>query len=400
MKVVIVGCGFPQLGLIRRARALGLEVLGVDANPNAIGVKDCSDFFEISTTEEEDITALCRKMRVKAITTTGSERALTTVAAVAEELDLPFYADVATVRRAQEKDAMREAYAKGGVKIPPFVSTSKMADATRFANAVGYPVVVKPTHGWGQRGVAKVERHGDLASHFEDALVASRNAGGTEVVIEGFLRGGEYSVNGWIEDGALVSHCVTERVRVPGNKPLGVMLAEVYASGLSPEDEAIVVDEARRGAKALGLARGPCYSQVAFDSARRAARLFETAARCGGGFDADVTKLASGVDFYTRLLGIATRNLVWERAGRETPAHGGALVKFIVGKPGKVTHVSTPPLEDGLVAAEVFVRPGDTVHPLTDGSKRVGAVLCHGSTRAEAEARADAAIAKIELVTA
>ena len=162
-----------------------------------------------------------------------------------------------------------------------------------------------------------------------------------------------------------------------------------------------MVEEARRGAKALGLTRGPCYSQVAFDPARRVARLFESAARCGGGFDADVTKLASGVDLYTRILGIATKNLAWERAGKEADAvaHGGALVKFLIGKPGVVSRVSKPALGNGLVAAEVFVHAGDTVYPLTDGAKRAGCVLAYGTTRAEAEARADAALAEIELVT-
>ena len=50
----------------------------------------------------------------------------------------------------------------------------------------------------------------------------------------------------------------------------------------------------------------------------------------------------------------------------------GALVKFLIGKPGHVTRVKTPRLGDGLVAAEVFVHAGDTVHALTDGAKRAG----------------------------
>ena len=67
------------------------------------------------------------------------------------------------------------------------------------------------------------------------------------MVVEAFLEGREYSVNGWIEDGRLVSYCVTERITVPGRRPLGVMIAEVYPSGLAQADEAIVVAGARRG---------------------------------------------------------------------------------------------------------------------------------------------------------
>src|SRR6185436_375061 len=110
--------------------------------------------------------------------------------------------------------------------------------------------------GWGQRGVARVDRGEELREAFEGAMAQSTSAGLAIVVVESWLEGGEYSVNGWIENGSLVNYCVTERLTVPGKKPLGVMLAEVYPSGLSPADEARVVDEARRGAKALGHLRG------------------------------------------------------------------------------------------------------------------------------------------------
>src|SRR5262249_2635072 len=153
---------------------------------------------------------------------------------------------------------------------------------------------VKPSRGWGQRGVARVDDESELPAAFDGALAQSRSAGLDVVVIETWLEGGEYSVNGWIENGALVSHCVTERLTVPGKRPLGVMIAEVYDSRLSAADEARVVEEARRGARALGHTRGPCYSQVVLGP--EGCFLFETAARMGGGFDADVTKLASGVD--------------------------------------------------------------------------------------------------------
>jgi biotin carboxylase len=205
-------------------------------------------------------------------------------------------------------------------------------------------------------------------------------------------------VNGWIEDGRLASYCVTERLTLPGRRPLGIMLAEVYPSGLSPEDEARVVDEARRGAVALGHTRGPCYSQVALGP--RGCFLFETAARLGGGFDGDVTRLASGVDLYDRLLGVAVGDPALEKQGVVAPAHGGAIAKFLVGRPGVVRAVhglgearAMPGIDD----AEIFVPVGGRVHPLTDSAKRAGYVLAHGASRDQATARADAALARITI---
>nr|MCU0684165.1 glycosyltransferase family 2 protein [Polyangiaceae bacterium] len=103
--IAVVGCGFPQLGLLRAARALDLEVVGLDLNPRAVGVPLASRFMEASTGDPDAIAAAVRGAGCTALTTTGSELALTTAAAVAARLGLPFYADPETVRRCQEKDA-------------------------------------------------------------------------------------------------------------------------------------------------------------------------------------------------------------------------------------------------------------------------------------------------------
>jgi len=253
--------------------------------------------------------------------------------------------------------------------------------------------------------VARVERDAELDAAFAAARSHSASVGLPLVVVEQWIDGREFSVNAWIADnpragGGFASYCVTERITMPGNSPLGVMIAEVYPSGLSPRDEARVVEEARRGAAALGHTRGPCYSQVALGP--NGCFLFETAARLGGGFDADVTRLASGVDLYRRVLGVALNDRALERQGALTRVHASAVAKFLVARPGKVSAIAG--LEDartlaGVEDAQCFVPVGGRVLPLTDSAKRAAYVLVHGATRGEAMARADAALARISFDT-
>ena len=398
--VVVVGCGFPQLSLVRAAKRRGLRVIGADFNPRAIAVPLCDEFHEVSTSDVEGLSALVGRVRADAVTTTGSEVSLKATAQVAAQLRLPFYADPETVRRCQDKDAMRSAYAARGLAVPGFARCRTLDEARALAGSIGFPLVVKPARGWGQRGVARVEDDGELARAFEEARAHSASAGLPLVIVEAWIDGREYSVNGWIEDGRLASYCVTERITVPGKRPLGVMVAEVYPSGLAADAEARVVEEARRGAAALGHVRGPCYSQVALGA--RGCFLFETAARLGGGFDADVTRLASGVDLYDRVLGVALGDATLERQGAVSPAYGGAIAKFLVARPGHVSAVGgldEARAVSGVDDAEVFVPVGGRVLPLTDSAKRAAYVLAHGATRAEATSRADAALARIRIET-
>ena len=399
-RILVVGCGFPQLSLLRAGRRRGLGVVGADANPAAVGTALCDEFHVVSTHDVDGLCDLAVRARAGAVTTTGSEVALKATAEVATRLGLLFYADPETVRRCQDKDAMRACYAAAGLEVPRFASCVTLEQARAFARSRPFPLVVKPSRGWGQRGVARVDDAADLGVAFEEARAHSAGAGLPLVVVEEWVEGQEYSVNGWIEDGTLASYCVTERLTVPGRRPLGVMIAEVYPSGLSPGEEARVVEEARRGAAALGHRRGPCYSQVVLGA--RGCFLLETAARLGGGFDADVARLASGVDLNDRVIGVALGDGALERQGATSAAHGGAIAKFLVARPGKVRAVRG--LDDaraveGIEDAQVFVPEGSRVQPLTDSAKRAGYVLARGANRDQATGRADAALARIHVDT-
>jgi biotin carboxylase len=396
-KVLIVGCGFPQLGLLRAARALGLEVAGVDANRSAIGVKVCQEFHEASTHDVEAIVRVARSTQAQGITTCGSELALASTVRAAEVLGMPFYGDVATVDRCQAKDLMREAYHVGGAPIPAFASATSFAEVEAFVEAQGLPVILKPSRGWGQRGVSKVETFSELTTSYQRAREASSTG---IVLVEEFVDGIELSVNAYTRNGETTVCSVTERVITQYPDPPGITFAEWYPSGVDRAGEEQAMVAALAGIRALGIRRGPTYTQLRLGS--KGARLVETAYRLGGGLDPDVALLASGVSLFRKILGVALDKPEWESAGPEQERHGGAIGKFLIGKPGRVTRIGG--LEEarvmpGVVAAEVYVEVGGTVHPLTDGSKRIGHALAHGRDRSEAHDRAARALAAIRVET-
>jgi hypothetical protein len=49
--IVVVGCGFPQLGLLRAFRARGIVTVGLDQSATAVGVPLASSFLPVSTAE-------------------------------------------------------------------------------------------------------------------------------------------------------------------------------------------------------------------------------------------------------------------------------------------------------------------------------------------------------------
>jgi biotin carboxylase len=375
----------------------------------------------VSTADASAIAEVCRSTHAHGIVTAGSERALTSAARAAVLAKLPFYADEETVRRAQEKDAMRAAFAAAGLRCPAFARCASLADVERFVGEYGFAVVVKPGRGWGQRGVTRVDERSQLETAVRTALAACADALSTGprtgtatgaattapqeapwVVVESCIEGREYSANGWVVDAEAQTLCITERRVFPGRAPLGVMEAEVFPSGLPAATEQRIRQEVARAARAVGLRRGPCYVQLAIDRTGEP-WVFEIAARLGGGFDADVTLLATGVDLYQRLLGVALGHAAWEHAGVTGPVHRAALVRFIPPAAGTVEQVqglAEVRAVPGVVAADTFVSRGSVLGSLTDASKRAAYILCVGESRDAAWATSEKARSLLHIHTA
>ncbi|MBN2192227.1 MAG: ATP-grasp domain-containing protein [Polyangiaceae bacterium] len=400
-RILIVGCGFPQLGLLRFCRAEGLFVIGLDANPRAVGASLCDAFVEASTTDDTAIARAVRDHGATGLTTGGSDHAVIPTARAAEMVELPFYTASHRVAAAVHKDDMRALFAQAGAPSPAHRIVANEAEAAAFVAEHGLPAVVKPARGWGQRGVRVVVQADELQPAIADALeAAGRSMAAPRVVLEQFIEGREFSVDAYTRKSVTEVLAVTERIITHYPDPPGITFAEVHPPELPDRERAAVEAAAMAGLDAIGYPRGPSYTQIR--SGPRGAFIVETALRLGGGLDPDVTFLASGVSLYRRIVGVALGRADWEGAGPEAPAHGGATGRFIVGRPGRVRAVrglDTARSLPGVVDAQVYVEPGGIVHPLTDGAKRAGHVLAFGTTREEAEARAAAAMARIEIDT-
>ena len=116
---MILGAGVLQRPGIRKAKEMGLEVIAVDMNPNAIGFSDADISLVISTIDIPAVLKAAREYQIDGIMTLASDMPMRTVARVAQELGLPSISEDAAFK-ATDKQAMRQALAAHGVPIPVF----------------------------------------------------------------------------------------------------------------------------------------------------------------------------------------------------------------------------------------------------------------------------------------
>ena len=396
--ILFVGAGRHQRPSIERARELGHRVVGVDRNAHALGLKEADVGEVVDFRDVDGVTEVARRHSVEGVLTVSADRAVPVVAAVAERLGLPGIG-TGTAHLMTNKIAMRRRLAEAGVPQPRFAAVRNLHEGRAGLETVGLPAVLKPSDSGGQRGVFRLDTPDDLELHLYAALAESATE---EAIVESFHEGLE--LNGLViaRGGSVELLTLSDRLRPPGIG-FGVGWIHVYPSTLYGHTLEQAEAAAVRAVRALGLRDGIAFPQVLVSEPGEA-RIIEVAARIPGGQMADLAWYATGVD----LLEVAVRQAL----GEEVPDEAGRprfqqplAIRFLTASPGplptgKVRSVGS--LErvlafPGVVQADVFLTPGETIRPVRLDGDRRGYVIAKGDTNLQALERAEAAASLLDV---
>ena len=384
-RLLVLGAGPAQLGLLAAARARELHVIALDREPSAPGFRYADRRAIVSTEDESSIERLAGAERVDGLIAPGIDWPVAIAARVAERLGLPHPISPETAMLSTSKLRQRERFAEAGVPQPQYVVCSGAAEAAEAAQRIGFPCVVKAPDRQGQRGLTLVGSAGEVEEAVRTALDASRSA---TLLVEELVPGREVTVNAFSVGGHFSPLTVTDRLTAP-LPAFGVALTHVWPSELEPAEIGAAVEAASSAARAVGIENGPSYTQVLVGP--DGPRVGELAARLGGGHDAELCRVALGVDLNGEALSAALGEEVPATALSPVAKVGGACVRFLVAPPGElreVTGVEEAFALEGIRGIRIYRRPGHRFGGLRRGADRAGAVLAVGDSRDEALERA------------
>ena len=381
-RLLVLGGGPAQLGLLEAAQAAGVWTAVADRDPRAPGFAFADRRCIVSTEDESAIERLAAALDLDGIIAPGTDWPVAVAARVAAKLNLPHPIDPATGILATNKLRQREAFAAAGVPQPPWETVTD-GDVT-----LPVPCVVKAPDRQGQKGLSLVRDASELAPAIAKARAESRNG---VALVEGLVDGPEVTVIGYSRDGVYTALAVTDRI-VADPPAFGVALAHVWPSQHGGGAAAV----AQRGVEALGITNGPTYAQLRIGA--DGPKIVEIAARLGGGHDGELVFAATGVDLNALALAAAFGDGPEPAISGE--GAGGAVTRFLVPPEGTLESVSVPEDLQGVAQVRLYRTPGHRFGPFRYGSDRAGAVLAVGGTRAEALERAEIAADRIRFVTA
>jgi biotin carboxylase len=366
--------------------------MAVDREPSAPGFRYADRRAIVSTEDESGIERLAAAERIEGLIAPGIDWPVAIAARVAERLALPHPISPETATLSTSKLRQRERFADAGVPQPAYEVCSGAREAAAAAKRIGFPCVVKAPDRQGQRGLTLVGSSDEVEDAVRIALDASRSA---TLLVEELVPGREVTVNAFSVDGHFHPLTVTDRLTA-ALPAFGVALTHVWPSELEPAQIGSAVEAASAAAAAVGIENGPSYTQILVGP--DGARVGELAARLGGGHDAELCRVALGVDLNGAALSAALGEEVPPASVSPVAKVGGACVRFLVAPPGElreVTGVQEAFALDGVRGIRIYRRPGHRFGELRRGADRAGAVLAVGDSRQEALEHAGRAEAMI-----
>jgi biotin carboxylase len=389
----VLGGGPWQVPTVRLAKALGYRVLVTDIYADRPAYALADDHEVVDITNRAATLEVARRHRVDGILCDTTDVGVPTAAFVAQALGLPGMG-YETALNFTDKSRMRDLTKGAGLAVPAYRLVADASGARTAADALGYPVVVKPVDNQSGRGVSRVADRSGVEAAYALARSFSRSGG---VLVEQCAQGCEIIVDGFVVDGAARVLGIADKSPYADTPTIASRI--LYPGPLSPADTARIGAAAGRALAALGLKNGVFHAEFFLDG--EAVTPIDVAARGGGCMIyTHVVPHVSGVDANRAMIRLAMGEAI-EVAPLATPR--AADIEFLRMPPGRLCEIrgaAEAAAVPGVAAVHFNVAAGDVVGPLGHKDHRPGYVVALADTAAQAVAAALQAKATIGVVMA
>jgi len=324
------------------------------------------------------------------------DHGLELAALLREKLGLPGNPPQA-VRATRDKLAFRQLLDSNGFNCPHFQAAWSETDPTALASSLHYPVVVKARRLCASRGVVRA----DDAASFVGAVTqvrriqasADREAAQLGLIVEEFIPGTEYALEGLLESGGLRVLALFDKPD-PLDGPYFEETIYVTPSRLPAHKQTAIARDVERACAVAGLASGPVHAEVRVND--QGIWLLEVAARSIGGLCGRMLIHRLGMPLEELILRDALGMPI------APPANDEAAGVMMIPIPGRGIFLRANGLEaaravPGVHDIRITAQTGQLVAPPPEGSGYLGFIFSHAAEPQAAEAALRAAHAKLDL---
>lgn len=377
-KLMILGASILQLPAIEQAKKMGVQVIAVDMNPEAIGFKvDGITKEVISTIDIPAILEAARRHKIDGIMTLATDMPMQAVAVVAKELNLVGISSDTAIK-ATNKAAMREALKEAGVPVPLFYRVSskqEYLDAVESVRKSGYKCIIKPADNSGSRGIDLLENFNaeTVERAFEYSKQSSRSG---DLMVEEYMEGPEVSVETLSVNGEC--HVIQITDKLTTGAPYFVEMGHSQPSRHSQEIKRRIEEVAIAANRAIGIENGPSHTEIKVT--KDGPKVVELGARLGGdNITTYLVPLSTGVNMVECCIKIA----LGEKPDLSKKQEKASAIRYFDIEYGKIKNISG--IEDAKAVPgvkQIFVVHGigDTMNGIKSSGDRAGFIIAQSDS--------------------
>lgn len=379
-KLMILGASILQLPAIVKAKEMGLEVIAVDMNPEAVGFNVPGVIKEvISTIDTPSILKAAKRHQINGIITLASDMPMQSVAVVSHEMGLVGISED-TALNATNKAFMRDALKEKGVPVPLYYRVrgiDEFKTAIKNIHESGYKCIVKPADNSGSRGVDLLTESSNLDEAFKYTIEYSR---GGEIVVEEYMEGPEVSVETLAVNGEVSVIQITDKMTT--GAPYFVEMGHNQPSLLSKEIKKQIEQVAIAANKAIGIENGPSHTEIKVTN--DGPKIVELGARLGGDcITTHLVPLSTGINMVENSILIA----LGEKPDLRPKWNKGSAIRYLSNSKGIIKDISGIDLAEkspNIVQVSIVHGVGVYVDEIKSSVDRIGFVIAQAENASDA----------------
>jgi hypothetical protein len=316
------------------------------------------------------------------------DRATTIAAQAARWLGLPGH-PLDAVTAARDKRLTRQRLGAAALPVPWFVAIDHDADPERCAAGMPFPIVVKPLTLSGSRGVIRANTPSEFVAAFGRVqrllrsadVRAMRDRAANVILVESFIEGREYAVEGLLHHGRWHTLAVFDKPD-PLDGPFFEETIYVTPSRAGDQVEREIRAAVTAAAHALRLHHGPVHAECRVNA--RGVFVLEVAARPIGGLCARALAFEGPGPERIGLEELLLRHALGESPDpwiREPDASGVMMIPIPRGGTYRRTDgIDAACRVRGIVDLQVTAKPDQQLVPLPEGASYLGFIFARGES--------------------
>jgi biotin carboxylase len=289
------------------------------------------------------------------------------------------------VRRVRDKLSFRQMQKEGGLPCPDFRHLRSDADPAELLSRLKWPVVVKARRLSGSRGVIRA----DNARAYLQAVrwvkgiqnKADRDAADLGLVVEDFIPGREYALEGILDHGQLNTLAWFDKPD-PLDGPYFEETIYVTPSRLPIPAREEIRHAVQRACSLAGLVTGPVHAEMRVNA--EGVWLLEVAARSIGGMCGTALNRVLGITLEELIL----RHVLNEPIVLSSSREGAGVMMIPIPRRGiyrGVRNVGSALKVAGITGIRITAQVGQIIAPPPDGASYLGFIFALGANPAEVE---------------